>query len=81
MARPAPHPKSPSLSDGDLIAAVVAESDADGVLSWRFEQLRAAGYDVRRAAQIARTFEIDLHRAVALLERGCPVETALRILL
>jgi hypothetical protein len=54
---------------------------SDAILDWRLEQLMAAGYDAEEALQVAVRHEIDLHRAVALLRSGCPVETALRILL
>jgi hypothetical protein len=64
-----------------LIRAAVGEVDVDGVLGWRYEQLAAAGYEPRDAARLARRREVDLHAARALLRRGCPPETALRILL
>ena len=50
-------------------------------LDWRRESLLRAGYDERTALLIALKVEIDLHQAVDLVERGCPVKTALRILL
>lgn len=51
------------------------------IARWRLEQLRAAGYDPAAALKIAGQRDIDLHLAVDLLRRGCPPETALRILL
>ena len=48
---------------------------------WRFESLERAGYDAESAALLAASHEVDLHLAVALLERGCSVDTALQILL
>jgi hypothetical protein len=63
------------------LAAEVAESDVDGVLTWRFEVLCRAGYGLAAAAQIACRQDIDLHVAVELLGRGCDRGTALRILL
>lgn len=50
------------------------------VLSWRFEVLSRAGYPRDDAFRLARG-EADLHRAAELLERGCPAETAVKILL
>jgi hypothetical protein len=49
------------------------------VLDWRISRLVMAGYDEASAARLARS-GVDLHTAVGLLERGCPVELALRIL-
>ena len=46
------------------------------VTRWRIEQLLAAGYHDDAALDP----EVDLRSAVSLLERGCPVDTALRIL-
>ena len=48
---------------------------------WRLDSLRRAGYDSESAAVLAASPEVDLHRAVSLLESGCTVELALQILL
>lgn len=48
---------------------------------WRFEQLLHAGYDRRAASRLASRRDVDLHFATELVTSGCPVETALRILL
>ena len=53
---------------------------AELVLNWRFEVLRRAGYGEEAALAVARA-DTDLHVAVALVERGCPEATAVRILL
>jgi hypothetical protein len=45
------------------------------------EQLSNAGYSWACAMVIAANRDVDLHRAVALVRQGCPVETAVRILL
>lgn len=55
--------------DGDLPA-----------LRWRVERLIAAGYDGEAALVLAFDTTVDLHRAIDLVERGCPVATAVRIL-
>lgn len=55
--------------------------DADEVLRWRFEVLMRAGCDAGSAMILASHTEVDLHSAAELLERGCPPETALRIVL
>jgi hypothetical protein len=51
------------------------------ILRWRFDELVRAGYDIGSALLLASHVEIDLHHASTLLRRGCPAETALRILL
>jgi hypothetical protein len=50
------------------------------VLGWRLEQLCAAGYGGDAALALALDSQVDLHFAVSLLRRGCPPETAWRIL-
>jgi hypothetical protein len=51
------------------------------ILAWRMWVLDRAGYGVDATATLAGRRDVDLHLAVDLLERGCPPETALRILL
>ena len=51
------------------------------VRAWRREQLVAAGYPAAAAVVLSERDDVDLHLAARLLARGCPVETALRILL
>jgi hypothetical protein len=63
------------------VSAVVGEADTDGVLRWRYEELRRAGYAPLDAARLARTRSVDLHEATDLLRNGCEAATALRILL
>lgn len=53
--------------------------EAERVLLWRITRLVDAGYDGASAVELAVS-PVDLHLAVDLLERGCPVELALRIL-
>ncbi len=55
--------------------------EVERVELWRLGSLERAGYDAESAAVLAASPEVDLHRAVSLLERGCSVEVALRILL
>lgn len=55
--------------------------EMEEVLRWRFEVLVRAGYDVGTALILASHAEVDLHEATDLLGRGCPPETALRIVL
>jgi hypothetical protein len=55
--------------------------EPDEIIVWRTEQLERVGYPPPSAVLIATHFEVDLHTAVDLVRRGCPVQTALRILL
>lgn len=59
----------------------IRASEDEAVRSWRFEQLRAAGYPESAASVLADHRQIDLHVALGLLARGCDPVTALRILL
>jgi len=60
---------------------LIDETEAEAILRWRFEELVRSGYDIGSALVLASHVEIDLHDASALTRRGCPPETALRILL
>jgi hypothetical protein len=51
------------------------------VLRWRFQQLSAAGFGVGEASTLAAHRGVDLHTALDLVQRGCPPELALQILL
>jgi hypothetical protein len=57
------------------------DAEAELVRSWRFEELERAGYPPASANELAERNDVDLHAAVELVRAGCPVETALRILL
>jgi hypothetical protein len=59
----------------------IVETEAEKVERWRAEALEKVGYDPESAMQLAARTDVDLHRAVELLEVGCPPELALRILL
>jgi len=70
-----------SLSGGVLVEApILLAVDAD-TAAWRTETLLRAGYDAEQAGVLAERGEIDLHLACRMLAQGCPVATALRILL
>jgi hypothetical protein len=58
----------------------VYESEEERVARWRAEALERAGYDSAAAAELAGRADVDLHRAIGLLENGCSPELALRIL-
>jgi hypothetical protein len=54
--------------------------EAELIRSWRLEELVRAGYARPAAEQLAELGYVDLHLATGLLRRGCPADTALRIL-
>ena len=57
------------------------ETEIERIERWRQEELERAGYSPADATLLAASLEVDLHTAVALLERGCAHELALNILL
>ncbi len=59
----------------------IEETELERVVRWRAERLESAGYELDAALEIAARPDVDLHRAIALLERGCSPEIAARILL
>jgi hypothetical protein len=54
--------------------------EVERVELWRLDSLERAGYDAESAAVLAASPEVDLHLAVALIQRGCSVDLALQIL-
>jgi hypothetical protein len=60
---------------------IETETEAERVQHWRAEELVRAGYDPGDAISLAARHDIDLHLAVALIEQGCPYETALDVLI
>lgn len=60
---------------------LIDETEAESILRWRFGVLVRSGYELGAALRLASHVEIDLHAAADLVRRGCPSETALRILL
>ena len=60
---------------------VQERGELERVERWRADELERAGYPREAAQRIAARHDVDLHRAVALLQQGCPVELALQILL
>jgi hypothetical protein len=57
------------------------DAEAERVLLWREEELERVGYERETARDLAERTYVDLHFAMDLLRRGCPAETAVRILL
>jgi hypothetical protein len=60
---------------------LVIETEQERVERWRAEELLRAGFDPDGAMELACRLEIDLHAAIELVDRGCPPELALKILL
>jgi hypothetical protein len=59
----------------------IEDGEFERIERWRAEELVRAGYEPSDAEALATAHEVDLHLAVRLLERGCPADLALRILL
>lgn len=51
------------------------------LIRWRREQLIGAGYERTDAEILAERLDVDLHRAVWLLQHGCAEPLAVEILL
>jgi hypothetical protein len=60
---------------------VTSETELERVESWRAEELVRAGYTPTDAVALAGRHDIDLHRAVELMNLGCPYELAIEILI
>jgi hypothetical protein len=66
---------------GETELHVLENTEQHLIERWRTEELERAGYGHRAAGRLATRQDIDLHQAIRLLERGCPPELALKILL
>ena len=64
-----------------VVETDVRETEAERVERWRAEELERAGFDACSAAQLAARSDVDLHKAIALIRRGCPPDLAARILI
>ena len=58
----------------------VRPTEQELVERWRAEALERAGYPETVAAELAMRPDVDLHRAVELIEKGCAPELAANIL-
>lgn len=56
------------------------ETEEEAIVNWRMTELIRAGYPDGAAFEIAMRLHIDHHDALGLIRRGCPPETAVRIL-
>ena len=57
------------------------EDEFTRVLRWRMNQLIRVGFSPPEATELAVRLDVNLHEALALVQDGCPPETASRILL
>lgn len=78
--------RSPGIAESEeMMSTAELELDLDAeterVLLWREEELERVGYERATARDLAERMYVDLHLAMDLLRRGCPADTALRILL
>jgi len=60
---------------------LIDHTEIERIERWRAEELERAGYEPRAAGRLAVRHDVDLHTAVELLQRGCPPDLALKILL
>jgi hypothetical protein len=76
-----------AATESRFMSTTAAELDVDldaeteRVLLWREEELERVGYGRDMARDLAERTYVDLHLAMDLLRRGCPADTAVRILL
>ncbi len=70
----------PIRSSLDEELAATALPERWQVICWRLTSLAEAGYGDLATAVLATSARVDLHEAVDLVARGCPPDTALRIL-
>jgi hypothetical protein len=59
----------------------IIETESERVERWRAGELMRAGFDPSTAVELAASVDVDLHTAIDMLERGCPADLAVRILL
>jgi hypothetical protein len=64
-----------------IVETQIHETEDESVARWRLDQLLLAGYEEMDALVLSELVDVDLHAAVDLVSRGCPSDTALRILL
>lgn len=57
-----------------------ADQEAAGLVPWRRQRLRHAGFGAPLADRLASDRRFDLHAVLELIDRGCPPELAARIL-
>ncbi|HEV3408072.1 MAG TPA: hypothetical protein VG079_05230 [Gaiellaceae bacterium] len=58
-----------------------ALDEKERIVVWRAEELERAGFRPAIAKALAAHKDVDLHLALELVKKGCPHDTAIRILL
>jgi len=58
----------------------IIETELDRVERWRTAELMRVWFPGDDAVALAARFDVDLHDAIELVQRGCPPELAVRIL-
>jgi hypothetical protein len=61
-------------------ADTIRPTEQELVERWRAQELERAGFPEDVAAELAMRNDVDLHRAIELLEKGCSPELAADIL-
>ena len=61
--------------------AVAIDRELETVTGWRLHVLMEAGYSHDIAQVLAQCADVDLHRAVLMVEQGCKPSMAMAILL
>ena len=65
----------PAAHDIDIV-----ETETERVERWRTAELMRVGFPGDDAVALGARFDVDLHQAIELVQRGCPPDLALRIL-
>jgi hypothetical protein len=60
---------------------ILEQTEIERIERWRAQELERAGYEPRAAGRLAVRHDVDLHRAIDIIQRGCDTKLALRILL
>lgn len=58
----------------------VVETELERVERWRTSELMRVGFPGDDAVALAARTDVDLHEAIELVQRGCPLDLAIRIL-
>jgi hypothetical protein len=58
----------------------IVETELERVERWRTAELMRVGFAGDDAVALAARTDVDLHEAIELVQRGCPIELAVRIL-
>ena len=64
----------------NTVAHEVVETELERVERWRTAELMRVGFAGDDAVALAARTDVDLHEAIELVQSGCPIELAVRIL-